>query len=104
MRVQIYTNDREQPIDLSVRALHHPRVKEIITGETGNGSQSIDQTVREIIKDPAVRSANLIFTTEDGIEGAIYLNTQKVAAVVMSWPGEQVPGEQFQAESTTGAT
>ncbi len=79
-------------------------MKEIITGETGNGSQSIDQTVREIIRDPAVRSANLLFTTEDGTEGAIYLDTQKVAAVVVSWPGEQVAGERFQAEGTTEAT
>ena len=104
MRVQIYTNDREQPIELGVRELHHARVKEIISGESGNGSQSIDQTVREIIKDPAVQSANLLFTTEDGTEGAIYLNTQKVAAVVTSWPGKRVPGEQLQTEDTVEAT
>ena len=104
MRVQIYTNDREQPIELGVRELHHARVKEIISGESGNGSQSIDQTVREIVKDPAVQSANLLFTTEDGTEGAIYLNTQKVAAVVTSWPGKRVPGEQLQTEDTVEAT
>jgi hypothetical protein len=63
MRVQIYTNE--------------------------NGQQrepSVDQTVREVIKDPAIgASANLLFTTTDGQEGAIYLNTEKVAAVVTSW-------------------
>ena len=87
MRVQIYTNDREQPIDLEVLEMH-TQPREIITGG-GNGQHrgpSIDQTLREIIRDPAIgASANLLFTTPEGREGAIYLNTEKVAAVITSW-------------------
>lgn len=86
MRVQIYTNDREQPIDLEVLEMH-TKVRGINTNENGQQREpSIDQTVREVIKDPAIgASANLLFTTPDGREGAIYLNTDKVAAVVTSW-------------------
>ena len=52
---------------------------------TGQGP-SIDQTIREVIRDPALgASANLLFTTPEGREGAIYLNTEKVAAVITSW-------------------
>ena len=86
MRVQIYTNDREQPIDLEVLEMH-TKVRGITTNENGQQREpSVDQTVREVIKDPANgASANLLFTTPDGREGAIYLNTDKVAAVVTSW-------------------
>ena len=87
MRLQIYTNDREQPIDLEVLEMH-TQPKEISTNG-GNGQHrgpSIDQTVREVIRDPAIgASANLLFTTPDGREGAIYLNTEKVAAIITSW-------------------
>ncbi|CAA9461882.1 MAG: hypothetical protein AVDCRST_MAG28-3418 [uncultured Rubrobacteraceae bacterium] len=39
-----------------------------------------------MIKDPAIgASANLLFTTHDRREGAIYLNTERVAAIVISW-------------------
>ena len=39
-----------------------------------------------MIKDPANgAAANLLFTTPEGKEGTIYLNTDKVAAVVTSW-------------------
>jgi hypothetical protein len=42
--------------------------------------------IREVIRDPAIgASANLLFTTPEGREGAIYLNTEKVAAVITSW-------------------
>ena len=94
MRVQIYTNDREQPIDLEVLEMH-TKVKGINTNENGiQREPSVDQTVREIIKDPTIgASANLLFTTPDGREGAIYLNTDKVAAVVTSWSGNPVPEE-----------
>jgi hypothetical protein len=86
MRVQIYTNDREQPIDLEVLEMH-TKVRGITTNENEQQREpSVDQTVREVIKDPANgASANLLFTTPDGREGAIYLNTDKVAAVVTSW-------------------
>ena len=86
MRVQTYTNDREQPIDLEVLEMH-PKVRGINTNENGQQREpAVDQTVREVIKDPANgTSANLLFTTPDGREGAIYLNTDKVAAVVTSW-------------------
>jgi hypothetical protein len=86
IRVQIYTNDREQPIDLEVLEMR-TQAREIITN--GNGQHrgpSIDQTIREVIRDPALgASANLLFTTPDGREGAIYLNTEKVAAIITSW-------------------
>ena len=86
MRVQIYTNDREQPIDIEVLEMH-TKVRGINTNEDGQQREpSVDQTVREVIKDPAIgASANLLFTTPDGREGAIYLNTERVAAVVTSW-------------------
>ncbi len=86
MRVQIYTNDREQPIDLEVLEMH-TQAREITTNENGqHRGPSIDQTVREVIRDPAIgASANLLFTTPDGREGAIYLNTEKVAAIITSW-------------------
>ena len=86
MRVQIYTNDREQPIDLEVLEMR-TQVREITTNENGqHNGPAIDQTVREVIRDPAIgASANLLFTTPDGREGAIYLNTEKVAAIITSW-------------------
>ena len=90
MRVQIYTNDREQPIDLEVLEM---RSQARGTTITENGQQtlaSIDRMVREVIRDPAIgSSANLLFTTPDGREGAVYLNTEKVAAIITSW--ESVP-------------
>lgn len=86
MRVQIYTNDREQPIDLTVRELR-TKVRGIRTNENEQLRElPVDQTVREIIRDPRIgASANLLFTTYDGREGAIYLDTEKVAAVITSW-------------------
>jgi hypothetical protein len=86
LRVQIYTNDREQPIDLEVLEMR-TQAREINTNENGQqGGLAIDQTVREVIRDPAIgASANLLFTTPDGREGAIYLNTEKVAAIITSW-------------------
>ena len=87
MRVQIYTNDREQPIDLEVLEMH-TQVREITTNENGqqHSRPAIDQTVREVIRDSTIAaSANLLFTTPDGREGAIYLNTEKVAAIITSW-------------------
>ena len=86
MRVQIYTNDREQPIDLEVLEMR-TQAREIITNENGqHRGPSIDQTIREVIRDPAIgASANLLFTTPEGREGAIYLNTEKVAAIITSW-------------------
>ena len=54
MRVQIYTNDREQPIDLEVLEM---RSKPRGINTNGNGQKkepSVDQTVREVIKDPAI--------------------------------------------------
>ena len=85
MRVQIYTNDREQPIGLEVLEMH-TKVRGINTNENGQHREpSVDQTIREMIKDPANgAAANLHFTTPEGKEGAIYLNTDKVAAVVTS--------------------
>lgn len=89
MRVQIYTNDREEPIDLTVREIR-TKAREVRADENSNEREHpVDQTLRKIIKDPNIgTSANLLFTTDDGREGAIYLNTDKVAAVVTSWPGE----------------
>jgi hypothetical protein len=89
MRVQIYTNDREQPIDLAVQEIR-TKAREVRTNENANDKEHpVDQTLRKIIKDPSIgTSANLLFTTDDGREGAIYLNTDKVAAVVTSWPSE----------------
>ncbi|CAA9460528.1 MAG: hypothetical protein AVDCRST_MAG14-2361 [uncultured Rubrobacteraceae bacterium] len=86
MRVQIYTNDREQPIDLEVLEMR-TQAREINTNENGqHRGASLDQMVREVIRDSAVgTSANLLFTTPDGREGAIYLNTEKVAAIITSW-------------------
>ena len=87
MRVQIYTNDRDQPIDLEVLEMH-TQAREITTNDNGqpNRGSAIDQTIREVIRDSAIgASANLLFTTPDGREGAIYLNTDKVAAIITSW-------------------
>ena len=86
MRIQIYTNDRQQPIDLEVLEMH-TKVRGIDRNENGQQRErSVDQTVQEVIKDPANgAAANLLFTTPEGKEGAIYLNTDKVAAVVTSW-------------------
>ncbi len=86
MRVQIYTNDREQPIDLEVLEMRSKPRGINTNGDGQKKEPSVDQTVREVIKDPATgASANLLFTTPDGREGAIYLNTERVAAVVTSW-------------------
>jgi len=86
VRVQIYTNDREQPIDLEVPEMR-TRVREISTNENGQQKDpSVDQTLRAVIKDPAIgASTNLLFTMPDGKEGAIHLSTEKVAAAVTSW-------------------
>ncbi|MDP8950644.1 MAG: hypothetical protein M3N18_00075 [Actinomycetota bacterium] len=94
MRVQIYTNDREEPIDLAVREIR-TKAREVRTDEqTNDREHPVDQTLRKIIKDPNIGTpANLLFTTEDGREGAIYLNTDKIAAVVTSWPGEPEQAE-----------
>jgi hypothetical protein len=72
VRVQIYTNDREQPIDLEVLEMH-TKVRGINTNDNGQQREpSVDQTVREVIKDPTnVSSANLLFTTPDGREGRV---------------------------------
>lgn len=90
IRVQIYTNDREQPIDLTVKEMR-AKAREINTNDLPDGREQlpVDQTIRQIIKDPTIgASANLLFVTEDGREGSIYLNTEKVAAVVTSWLGD----------------
>jgi hypothetical protein len=94
MRVQIYTNDREQPIDLEVLEMR-TKAREInANGDSHQRELPVDQTIREVIKDPAIgASANLLFTTPDGKEGAIYLNTEKVAAVITSWPSVHSPAE-----------
>jgi hypothetical protein len=86
MRVQIYTNDRDQPIDLEVLEVR-TQAREITTNENGQHRvPDIDQTLREVIRDSAIgASANLLFTTPDGREGAIYLDTEKVAAIITSW-------------------
>ena len=86
LRVQIYTNDRDQPIVLEVLEIH-TQAREITTNENGqHRGPAIDQTVREIIRDSTIgASANLLFTTPDEREGAIYLNTDKVAAIITSW-------------------
>lgn len=94
MRAQIYTNDRIQPIDLEVLEMH-TKVRGMNTNENGQQREpSVDHTVREVIKDPANgAAANLLFTTPEGKEGAIYLNTDKVAAVVTSWSSAPVTDE-----------
>lgn len=86
MRVQIYTNDREQPIDLEVLKMH-TKVRGINTNENGRQrGPSVDETIREVIQDETIgASANLLFTTPDGREGAIYLDTEQVTAIVTSW-------------------
>jgi hypothetical protein len=91
MRIRIYTNDREQPIDLAVREIHTRRSEIRTDGTEGDQTRersNIDQTVREIIKDAASgeMAPNILFTTDDGMEGAIYLNPEKIAAVVTSRP------------------
>ena len=88
MRAQIYTNDREQPIDLEVLEMH-TEVRGINTNENGQHREpSVDQTIREVIKDPANGAAtNLLFTMPEGKEGAIYLNTNKVVTSWSSAPG-----------------
>ena len=101
MRVQIYTNDREQPIDLEVLEMH-TQVREINTKENGqHRGLDIDQTVREVIRDSTIgASANLLFTTPDGREGAIYLNTEKVTAVITSWASVPSMEEPTKVEPT----
>ena len=99
MRVQIYTNDREQPIDLEVLEMRG-QAREITTNENGqHRGRALDQTVREVIRDPALgASANLLFTTPEGREGAIYLNTEKVAAIITSWASVPSMEEPSRAE------
>jgi hypothetical protein len=99
MRVQIYTNDREQPIDLEVLEMRG-QAREITTNENGQQrGRALDQTVREVIRDPALgASANLLFTTPEGREGAIYLNTEKVAAIITSWASVPSMEEPSRAE------
>ena len=94
MRAQIYTNDREQPIDLEVLEMH-TKVRGINTNENGQQREpSVDQKVQEVIKDPANgASADLLFTTPNGREGALYLHKDKVAAVVTSWSSAPGPDE-----------
>ena len=102
VRVQIYTNDREQPIDLEVQQMR-TQAREIITNENGHHrGPSIDQMIREVIRDPAIgASANLLFTTPEGREGAIYLNTEKVAAVITSWASVPNIEEPIKVEEPT---
>jgi hypothetical protein len=100
VRVQIYTNDREQPIELEVLEMH-TKLKEINTNENGRQREpSVDQTIREVIKDETIgASANLLYTTPDGREGAIYLNTEQVAAIVTSWSSMPTSVEEDRAPS-----
>jgi hypothetical protein len=89
MRLQIYTNEREQAIDLEVLQIR-TQARGISTNGDGQhrGPSSIDRTVREVVRDPGTGAlANLLFTTPDGREGAIYLNSEKVAAIITSWTG-----------------
>ncbi len=89
MHLQIYTNDREQPLDLEVLKIR-TQARGISANGDGQhrGPSSIDRTVREVVRDPAIGPlANLLFTTPDGREGAIYLNSEKVAAIITSWAG-----------------
>jgi hypothetical protein len=99
IRVQIYTNDREQPIDLEVLEMRS-QAREITTNENEQQrGRALDQTVREVIRDPALgASANLLFTTPEGREGAIYLNTEKVAAIITSWASVPSMEEPSRAE------
>ncbi len=102
VRVQIYTNDREQPIDLEVQQMR-TQAREIITNENGqHRGPSIDQMIREVIRDSAIgASANLLFSTPEGREGAIYLNTEKVAAVITSWASVPTIEEPIKVEEPT---
>jgi len=79
------------------------QAREIITNENGHHrGPSIDQMIREVIRDPAIgASANLLFTTPEGREGAIYLNTEKVAAVITSWASVPSIEEPNKAEVST---
>ena len=89
MRLQIYTNEREQAIDLEILQIR-TQARGISTNGDGQhrGPSSIDRTMREVVRDPAIGTvANLLFTTPDGREGAIYLNSEKVAAIITSWTG-----------------
>lgn len=58
-RVQIYTNDREQPIHLEVLEMR-TQAREIITSENGQQrGPSIEQTVREVTRDTAIGAPRL---------------------------------------------
>jgi hypothetical protein len=47
-----------------------------------------------VIKDPAIgASASLLFMAPNGREGAIYLNTERVAAIVTAWSNAANPAE-----------
>ena len=89
MRIRIYTNDREQPIVLDAEEIR-TQVPEIRTFDDEQGvmreRSNVDQTVREIIKNGNGKTApDLLFTTEEGWRGAVYLNPEHIAAVITSW-------------------
>ena len=103
MRLQIYTNEREQAIDLEVLQIR-TQARGISTNGDGQyrGPSSIDRTVREVVRDPAIGAvANLLFATPDGREGAIYLNSEKVAAIITSWTGVPSIEEPIKEEPAT---
>ena len=103
MRLQIYTNEREQAIDLEILQIR-THARGISTNGDGQhrGPSSIDRTVREVVRDPGTGAlANLLFTTPDGREGAIYLNSEKVAAIITSWAGVPNIEEPTPEEPTT---
>ena len=89
MRIHIYTNDREQPIVLNANQIRS-QVPEIRTFDDEQGAMrersKVDQTLREIIKNGNGKTApDLLFTTEEGTRGAVYLNPKHIAAVITSW-------------------
>ena len=89
MRIHIYTNDREQPIVLNADQIR-TQVPEIRTFDDEQGTMrersNVDRTLREIIKNGNGKTApDLLFTTEEGRRGAVYLNPKHIAAVITSW-------------------
>ena len=89
MRIHIYTNDREQPIVLNADQIR-TQVPEIRTFDDEQGTMrersNVDQTLREIIKNGNGKTApDLLFTTEEGMRGTVYLNPKHIAAVITSW-------------------
>jgi hypothetical protein len=90
MRIRIYTNDREQPIVLDANQIRTqvPEIRTTFDDEQGvmRERSNVDQTVREIIKNGNGKTApDLLFTTEEGVRGAVYLNPKHIAAVITSW-------------------